>query len=142
MLKLKVSIKMQFYKKSQIVLKYIFVAILMVLIFYSFAEGGKSRGEKIDQFKLGIAKDIALLVNTLYSTNGDVKYIYQNNIKGYGVQISDGTVAVFKGDIRDPTIAKYKFVEMEGSSINVQVNNIDYLQIEKIGTAIKLSSVS
>ena len=79
MLKLKVSIKMQFYKKSQIVLKYIFVAILMVLIFYSFAEGGKSRGEKIDQFKLGIAKDIALLVNTLYSTNGDVKYIYQNN---------------------------------------------------------------
>lgn len=132
---------MQLYKKSQIVLKYIFVAILMILIFYSFVEGGKSRGKKIDQFKLGVAKDIALLVNTLYSTDGDVKYIYQNNIKGYGVKISDGVVSVFKGDTSDGTIGRYKYVEMEGISANSQVSNIEYLQIEKAGNRIILSSV-
>ena len=133
---------MQIYKKSQIVLKYIFVVILIILILYSFIEGGKSRGKKIDQFKLGVAKDIALFVNTLYSTNGDVKYIYQNNIKGYGVQISGGVVSVFKGDISDGTIGRYTYVEMEGIKANAQVNNVDYLQIEKIRNEIKLSSVS
>ena len=131
---------MQIYKKSQIVLKYIFVVILIILILYSFIEGGKSRGKKIDQFKLLAAKDIALLINTLYSTNGDVRYVYQNNVKGYGVQVSDGTAAVFKGDTSDQTIGRYKFVEMEGSSINVQVNNIEHLQIEKIGGRITLNS--
>lgn len=76
------------------IIQYILVAIVFFLVFHKI--GSVVSGDDLEQNY--IARDTALMINTLYASPGQVIYDYPTNISGYGFQyeIDDEKVSVIR----------------------------------------------
>lgn len=62
-----------------------------------------------------IARDMALLIDTIYASPGDLEYIYDMKGYGFGLEISDGYVTVYRPDYK--ASQSYRFAEKKDVEI-------------------------
>lgn len=63
-----------------------------------------------------IARDLALLINTIYASPGDIEYIYYVKGQGFDLEIKEGYVRVFDSGFKGGQ--SYRFAEKEGVKID------------------------
>lgn len=97
-------------KKGQLVYKAIIVLIISAIIIISFLSAGKLYGSGEIYYRSAVAKDIALLINTLYALPGEASIMYPRDVSGYIITIDGTTVEVGSETGLSVSIAKYKFV--------------------------------
>lgn len=118
-------------KRGQLVYKALIVIIASAIIILAFIEAGKSYGSQDAYYKLAVAKDIALLIDGMYATSGNIKIMYGRDLSKYTVEVNGNVVKVYKTSLgaADITAGRHKFF---GSEIaNVQIENQKQLIIAK-----------
>ncbi len=122
-----------FCKKSQLVVKGLFVMIISAIVVVSFIIAGRSYGKQEIYFKAAAAKDIAFLLDEMYSTPGDVEFVYPQELAGFGIKIANNKVTVFKFSPLDTVAASYEYagIAEESKKINVELNSLCKLKFEK-----------
>ena len=123
-------------KRGFLSLKGLIMAIVFAIVILAFIQAGKSFGNRDVYFKDAAAKDIALIIDSLYSNPGDAAIKYEEDLSKYTVWIKDNTVTVYKTSDgkTDITQGKYGFV---GQSIDETiVRNPTNLIIKKTNNKI------
>lgn len=129
--------------KKSYVSKGVIVLILSALIGVSFLIAGSAYGKQDIYFKAAVAKDIAFLLDSVYSVPGDVDFIYQADLIGYGIRIKDNFVTVFKHSNLDPTAGSYPFAGTgnDAEKIDIELIKIKKVRIEKKEGAVSVSGI-
>ncbi len=65
--------------------------------------------------KTAAARDIALILDTIYSSSYDIELDYPVDLSGFTVEISDNTVKIYDTSLGelDPLLAQYSFVPIK-----------------------------
>lgn len=97
-------------KRSQLTLKGLVELIAIAIIILSFIYVGYARGSGEDYFKLGAAKEITLIVNTLCNVNGNAEIIFPTDLSKYNIEAQDNLIYVYSPMFRkntDPTAGTF-----------------------------------
>lgn len=126
-------------KRGSLIYKGLIVTIAIGIVILIYTEAGASFGSQRAFYKLAVAKDIALLIDSLYAMPGDVKTAYDKDLSKYAIVVNANVVKVYETNlgIADITSAQYKFFGHEIS--NVKVENPKHLIITKTNDKITLS---
>lgn len=126
-------------KRGQLVYKALIIIIASAIIILAFIEAGKSYGSQDAYYKLAVAKDLALLIDGMYATSGDVKIMYGRDLSKYTVAVNGNIVKIYKTSlgVADVTAGQYKFFGNEIA--NAQIENPRQLIIAKANDKITLS---
>lgn len=127
-------------KRSWLAIEALFVIIVCAVILLSFIQAAKSFGSREVYYKTAIARDISLIIDSLYSIPGDAKIEYSNDISKYSILVKNNEVRIYKTtyDLTDVTKGKYIFY---GPKIQeTRVIHPDILIIEKKDGKISLYS--
>lgn len=111
--------------------------IISALIVVSFIMAGRAYGKQEIYFKVAVAKDVAFLIDSLYSTPGDVEFIYPQEMPGFGIKISDNKVTVFKHSALDSAAASYSYAGIN-DKIDTQIECSNKIMFLKKGEVISL----
>ena len=127
-------------KKSQLTLKALIVTIISALVVFSFIMAGKSYAKQELYFKAAVARDVALMIDTLYDMPGDVNFIYPIDLTNYGIRISGNEVRVYRGELGplDVTASSYRFFGVN-KKIDVKLDKAKRIKFEKKGENILIS---
>src|SRR3989338_4625641 len=86
-------------KKAVLSLKALAIIVMSTLVLIGFLMAGKAYGSNDMFFKYAVAKDIAILMGTVYGLPGDAEIYYPVNLfNKYGVKIVDNEVTVFSSN--------------------------------------------
>src|SRR3990167_6644693 len=93
-------------------IKALIIIIICAIIILAFVEAGKSFGSRDIYFKDAVAKDLSLIIDSLYSTPGDVILRYGQDLSKHTILIKDNTITIYKTSlgVADITLGKYKFI--------------------------------
>ncbi len=127
-------------KRGQLIYKALVVIIGSALIIAGFLQAGKSYGSQEAFYKLAIAKDLALTIDLIYGLQGDIVYIYPNDLSSYHIEVKENTVKV-STDNQDKTFGLYTFVGIDQDILNVEIKNQKFVKLEKISNKIKITGV-
>src|SRR3989338_7902274 len=96
-------------KRGQLIYKALFVIIISVFIAIFFPYVGKMYGTGKAYSKLAVAKDLSLLIDTLYAYPGDVYIVYSSDLTGYTIKFYSNKIMVYDSQIGeiDPTAGIY-----------------------------------
>ena len=114
------------------------MALVFAIVILAFIQAGKSFGSRDNYFKDAVARDIALIIDSLYANPGDTIIKYKEDLSKHTVWIKDNTVVIYKTSFgrTDITSGKYKFI---GRSIDETiVRSPTHLIIEKRNNKISL----
>ena len=131
-------------KRGEIVYKGLLVIIVSAVIVIIFVEAGKSYGNEEAFYKLAVAKDLALTINTIYSLQGNVEYTYPNDVFDYDVEISENTILVYSHSLgkSDPTRASYGFAGISLDPINAKIEAKKFITFLKSEGRIKIAGAA
>ena len=130
-------------KRGQLVYKAVIVIIASAMVILAFIKAGTSYGNQKAFYKLAIAKDLALTIDTITEIPGDIELTYPNDVSGYDIEFKTNTVSVYEhssGKL-DPLIASYNYALPKKYSLNVVVQNADLVKFSKIGDTITVSGI-
>lgn len=108
-------------KKGDFTLKALILLIISVMVVVAFYQGGFSYGNMDAYYKISVAKDIALIVDSAYALPGDVELNYNNNLSKYSVIVDGNIVKVYSKSFGavDFTGGEYKFFGPEIKHVEV-----------------------
>ena len=126
-------------KRGQLIFKALFIIIASTIIVVAFLQAGKSFGSQEAFYKIAVAKDIALIIDELYTLPGDIIIEYSNDLSEYTISVKGNTVKVYSTNAgeTDATAGIYRFIGAEIEQ--VQVINPQPLIISKNKEKITLS---
>jgi hypothetical protein len=109
----------------------------------SYIFAGRSYGKQEIYFKAAVAKDIAFLINSMYSAPGDVSFIYPMELTEFGVKIKNNKVIVFKHTPLDVTAGSYEYagINDDTKKINIEIDNVYKIKFEKKGDIVSVSKI-
>ena len=125
-------------KRGFFSLKGLIMAIVVAIVILAFIQAGKSFGSMDIYFRDAVAKDIALIVDSLYATSGDATIRYGEDLSKHTVWIKDNIVAIYKTSEGKTDIIprRYRFI---GANIDeTRIKNPSNLVIEKRDNKISL----
>lgn len=125
-------------KRGFLSIKALIIVIICAIIIIAFIQAGKSLGSRDNYYKEAAAKDIALIIDSLYATPGDATIRYEQDLSKHTVWVQDTTVIVYKTTFGRSDITKgiYRFI---GASIDeTVVRDPDTLIIEKRNNRISI----
>lgn len=123
--------------------------IIGIMVIGGFLMAGKAYADKDVFFKLAVAKDIGMIIETLIALPGDAHIEYPTNMKGYGIIVSNEEVKVFssKAGLLDPASARYGLSSAEGMDLKTEesgtakeIRNAKRIFIIKSGNRIVVKS--
>lgn len=122
-------------KRGQLVVKALIVLVVSAVIILAFPYIGESYGSRNVYKKEIAAKEIALLIDTLYAYPYDIVVYYEKDLTGFIVEISENEVKVYDArfsnyDI-DPTRKKYEFFPTGINEIKIKLENSKKIKFEK-----------
>ena len=120
-------------KRGQIVYEALLVIIASVVIISAFIQAGKSYGSQTAFYKLAVARDLALAIDSIYGLPGNIQYVYPNDISGYDIDVIGNSVKVYEHKLgsQDTTAASHSFAGLGTDIINVQIKGKKFVRIEK-----------
>lgn len=131
-------------KRGNLAFKFLMIltisAILLILypkVAESFAKGELAK-------KTIAAREIALLLDTMYSYPYTMTIDYDINLMGFTLEISDQTVAVYDtklGKTIDPSLANYRFFTTRGDNPKFTIENSKKIRFKKINDKIEVSKL-
>ena len=128
-------------KNANIPLSVIIELLMSALVIVGFVLAGKAYANGEIYYKLSVARDVGLIIETMQSLPGDIEIDYPADLSRFGIKITGNEISVFKvKEESDPTSASFKFVEMEGVKVTGEVYNIKSLRIIKSKKDISLLS--
>ena len=122
-------------KKSALVFKGIASLVVSGIILIAFLSAGKSYGKGDLFVKEALARDIAILIDEMYSVPGVVEYVYPLDLSGFGVVVIENKVKVHeagKKDI-DLTAGEYSYAGIKGLELNVELDGLYKIKLMKSG---------
>lgn len=125
-------------KRGFLSIKALIIVIICAIIIIAFIQAGKSLGSRDNYYKEAAAKDIALIIDSLYATSGDATIRYEQDLSKHTIWIQSTTVIVYKTTFGRSDITKgiHRFI---GSSIDeTVVRNPKTLIIEKRNNIISI----
>ena len=130
-------------KRGQLIYKALIVVIIAAFIAFFFPYVGKVYGGGEAYSKLAVAKDLALLVNTLYAYLGDSYVVYSVDLDGYTIKISSDKIIVYDSEIGeiDPTAGIYKFIKTDEKIIEAEIKDPKSLAFDKSNNEIKIEKL-
>lgn len=106
-------------KKGQLVYKSIIVSIIGIILIISFLSAGKLSGSGEKHYLSAVAKDISLLINTLYALPGEASITYPRDVNDYIITIQGTTVGIGSEAGLSVATAKYKLTGRDIGSITI-----------------------
>ena len=129
-------------KRGQIIYKAFIIIIVSVTILAAFTSAGKSYGSQDAFYKLALARDIALTIDTLYGISGNVEYNYPNIVSGYDIEISQNIIKVYvTGNKADTTQASYRYAGIASNLLKTEIKNQKKLKFEERDNTITITGV-
>lgn len=130
-------------KRGQLIYKALAVIVVSAFIVLFFPYIGKVYGSGEAYSKLAVAKDLALLIDTLYAYPGEMHVVYSVDLTGYTLKISSKEVIIYDSDIGeiDPTSATYKFVKTDEKIIETKIESPTSLAFDKKNNEIKIQKL-
>lgn len=116
-------------------LGYIFIITLVVglLVAVIYPKIAKDYASGKVALKTAAARDIALILDTIYASPYDVKIEYDYDLSDFTVEISEKKVKIYDpsyGAVDDPTVAQYPFVPV-GSGLDITLDQPKKIVFEK-----------
>jgi len=130
-------------KRGQLVYKALVVIIASAIVIFAFVKAGQSYGNQTAFYKLAIAKDLALTIDTIRGLPGDIELTYPNDVSGYDIEFKTNTVIVYdhsSGKL-DPLQASYNYHVPEKYYQNTIIQNANFIKFSKIGDKISVSGI-
>ena len=122
-------------KRGQLVVKLIIVLFFSLVVIIAYPYIGKQFGSGESYKKEIAAKEIALIIDTLYAYPYDAVIYYEKDLTGLAVQISDNDVIIydsrFSNSNLDPTYRKYSFYPTGTNKIQMKFDNPKRIKFEK-----------
>lgn len=115
----------------------VFISIITLLIalfvgvVYPMVAKAYSSGEVA--LKVAATRDIALILDTIYSSPYDIKLNYDFDLSKFVVKIYDNKVEIYDSSFglgKDPTAAQYPFVPV-GSGLDITLDSPTKIVFEK-----------
>ena len=130
-------------KRGQLVYKALIVIVIAAFIIFFFPYVGKVYGSGEAYSKLAVAKDLALLVDTLYAYPGNIYVVYSTDLTGYTIKISSNEIIVYDSEIGeiDPTAGIYKFIKTDEKIIEAEIKSPKSLAFNKENNEIKIKKL-
>jgi len=130
-------------KRGQLVYKALIVIVISAFIALFFPYVGKVYGSGEVYSKLAVAKDLALLVDTLYAYPGDMHIVYSTDLTGYTLKVNSNEIIIYDSDIGeiDPTAGIYNFVKSDEKIIEAEIENPISLVFDKKDDEIKIQKL-
>ena len=131
-------------KRGQLVVKALFIIVISALVILSFISAGKSYGSQEAYYKLAIARDTAITIDTLYGLPGDIIYYYPNDVSDYRIEISDNNVNVYQKNSGkfDALQTSHNFAGTSFDNLRAQINGNKFLKFEKIRNRIIITGAN
>ena len=122
-------------KRGSIIVEAIIFLALSVMIIFAIPSIGQAYG-KSDIYKKEIAaKEIALIIDTLYAYPYDTVINYDKDLTGFKVEISDSIVIIYSSSFGsfnlDPTYRKYEIISTGSNKIKAKLENPNKIKFEK-----------
>ena len=131
-------------KRGQLVVKAFYITVISALVIISFISAGKSYGSQEAYYKLAIARDVAITIDTLYGLSGDIIYYYPNDVSDYQIEISDSIVKVYQKNSGklDVLSTSHNFAGTSFDDLKVQISGSKFLKFEKIGNRLIITGAN
>tara|TARA_Y100000310_G_C20669553_1_gene809477 strand:+ start:2162 stop:2578 length:417 start_codon:yes stop_codon:yes gene_type:complete len=127
-------------KKAAIINKWLILGIFVAIVFAFFVRRGTETGNQEMVVKAAMARDIAVVIESLYAVPGDVEYIYPEDVSKYTIIVKDNKVEVSSSGlefVRSKT-SKYEYVGIGESIIDARVEDSSRIKILKVGSEIEV----
>lgn len=122
-------------KRGQIVVKFIIILMVSAAIILIYPYIGEKFGKGDAYKKTTIAREIALIIDALYSYPYDAVVYYDRDMTGLNLEITEGKAviydSIFLSKNLDPTHAEYRFFTTGNTNPNIKLENPKKLRIEK-----------
>ena len=120
-------------KRAQLTYKAMISLIASAMVIAAFYAAGNSYGNSEAYYKLAVAKDLALMLDLVYSYNGNVDIIYPNELTGYDVEVYDQSIRIYGTNYgkEDLIFESYSLVSNEKDIPNFYIKNPKFLNIQK-----------
>ncbi|MFW9876296.1 MAG: hypothetical protein ACFFG0_24635 [Candidatus Thorarchaeota archaeon] len=130
-------------KRGQLIYKALIVIVISAFIALFFPYVGKVYGSGEVYSKLAVAKDLALLIDTLSAYPGDMHIVYPVDLTGYTIKVNSNRVLIYDSAIGeiDPTASVYKFVKAGEKIIEVEIKDPKNLVLNKEDNEIKIQKL-
>ncbi len=130
-------------KRGQLVYKALISVIASAIVVAAFITAGKSYGNQEAYYKAAVARDIALLLDTIISSSGDVEYTYPNDVSKYLIEVKDNVVRVYDYNFgkTDPVQASFRFAGGK-QTIDSQISGLNYINIRKMSGKIEITGIA
>lgn len=101
-------------KRGQMVIIAIIIVVIAVFVGITYPKIAKSLGTGKVALKTAAARDIAFVIDSIYSYPYDVELEYDYDLSDFTVKISDNKVEIYEGTLEgDLTSAAYSFVPVK-----------------------------
>ena len=118
-------------KKGFTLLTWIFEILAVLLVIFILTSTAEAFGNSDTVFKINLAEDIRMMLNTLAGVPGAAVVTIPYNLSGYNLILSRNSITVFKeGDPETKKITRTFFLP-EGYSSSGVIDNLDTVCIEK-----------
>lgn len=122
-------------KRGQLVIKALIILIVSAILIILYPSVGETFGKRDVYKKVVTAREIALIIDALYSYPYDVAVSYEKDLTGLIVEISGENIFVYDSRFSrnlDPTLAAYRFYPTGPNKIDAKLENAKNLKFEKI----------
>ena len=116
------------------------VLIASAVVFGVLVYKGYSYGSQHEYYRIAVARDLALTIDSMYSVSGDVDYIYPSDVSGFGIKIKDNLVNVYDTNY-NLLPSSYHFAGFASDKIDAAVEGAKFVRLEKTGNKIKITGV-
>ena len=127
-------------KKAGLLNKWLYLGIFVVIILAFFVRRGTESGNQELVVKAAMARDLALLIESMYAVPGDVEYIYPEDVSKYTITVKDNVVKVSSSglDFIDSKTASFEYVGVGEGRIVAKMEDSRKIKILKEGGMVEL----
>jgi hypothetical protein len=124
-------------KRGQITLKAMVELIVAIVIFTLFIYVGRTWGNGEVFQKARAAKEISLIIDAMYATEGNAYITYPVNLSKFIIKFSSDKIEVSSAKRQpDPTAVSYQFIAAKDLNLDKELNKPNKLVLAKLGSEI------
>lgn len=134
---------MEAVRGTQLLLVALFLVIIALLVGLGYPAIANEYVSGKIALKIAAARDIALVIDTIYASPNDMIIYYDVDLSDFVVKIENKIVKVQSYD-RDPTAAQYGFVPINddpGVPTPITINNPKKIKFQKSGGDLTVTKV-
>lgn len=125
---------------SMLVFIAIIVLVIALFVFLMMPKIAKTIASGKYALKVATARDIALILDTIYAYPYDIRLDYDTDLSGLEVKIFDKLVTVQENDL-DPTLAKYPFVPIINDNPDFLLRSPRKIYFYKTDSRVRVSAI-